>query len=104
MHPNLVAEEVSTATLHYDERIKSNPVEQCFVGIDELIQKSYPAEAASSGDPGPDTRQPGIVLAARESASTTIFRITDRDMSKQLSVLQFPGRYAKLDLPAPAQT
>ena len=107
MHPNLLAEEVFTATLHYDERITSNPVERCFVGIDQVIHKSFPAEATSSGEPQVQTHDNPADSSRPDSQSeapATVFKITDRDMCKQLTLLQFPGRYAKLDLPVPVQT
>ena len=37
------------------------------------------------------------------SHETTIFKVTDPDLQKQLNALQFPGRYKRADLPIPVQ-
>ena len=107
MKPDLKSEEVFFASTHYDEHVKLNPVEQCYVGTDDVIHKAYPAENAPSGEPQVQTHDTAAGSTQSQSvgaADTTVFKVTDVQMSKQLSLLQFPGRYPKLDLPVPVQT
>ena len=101
MRSDLVADFGVIEPPHYDEHIKSNPVERCFVGYDNVIHRVYAGDVQASsseqpvGNPAPSQNPDG---------ATTIFKVTDPDMSKQLTLLQFPGRYQKLDLPVPVQT
>ena len=103
MKPGLVEPETFLEPPHYDGHIQSNPVERCFISHDDVIHRAYPVNVpenpvhdTSEQAPQPDTPGP--------DGNTTVFKVTDPEMAKQLTLLQFPGRYQKLDLPIPVQT
>ncbi|CAE7766960.1 GIP [Symbiodinium sp. CCMP2592] len=106
MRPGLVEQASFLAPLHYDEHVQSNPVEQCYVGQDGIVHRAYPVDSQSveSPIPPPAVSPPVSSEASSADKPATVFKVTDTEMSKQLTLLQFPGRYSKLDLPLQVQT
>ena len=103
MRPDLVEPDTVLEPPHYDEHIQSNPVERCFVGHDNIIHRAFPVGEPTN--PVHDRSEEAIPPASsKPEAASTVFKVTDPEISKQLTLLQFPGRYQKLDLPLPVQT
>ena len=103
IRPGLVEPDMILAPPHYEEHVQSNPVERCYVGQDNLIHKAYPVEVPHNPLHG-QPEEPSQSSASGSDGTSTIFKVTDPDMAKQLTLLQFPGRYQRLDLPLPVQT
>ena len=102
LKPGLVEPETFLAPPHYDEHVQSNPVEKCFIGHDNVIHQAFPVEVST--DPSPDQTQQTHSVPSGSDATSTVFKVTDPEMGRQLTLLQFPGRYQRLDLPLPVQT
>jgi hypothetical protein len=66
---------------HFEEHNEHPSVHKCWLANDGRICQAFPA---TEDDP-------------------LIFKITDPELAKQLTLLNFPGRYKKEDLPVPVQ-